>query len=363
MSSPQTLAEILFPARDDRFDTLVHALSAPATGPVADNFMSNEDSYPRVTDELARRVRPGGVYLGVGPDQNFTFLAHTRPALAFVLDYRRRNLLVHLLHKALFSLSTSRADYLRRFLARDPGPLPADPTAAQLVEAFRQVAVDHGRLATAIAEAARFLRPLGLVKEQESAELARIQTRLAGPGMNCRFLAMPMYPTLAHFLTTTDRQGNPSHFLARESHYRAVRELQLGDRVLPLVGDFRSPDSLPPLGAWLRRHRLRLSLLYVSDVEFFLVRGGGFPAYLDNLAQLPRREDALVVRTSTRPIDHPARVAGDSSTTLVTRLDTLLALRPRAREVRPDDLFPNDAPPPEQPPLPPGDDDARLDRA
>src|SRR5688500_2316985 len=36
-----------------------------------DNFISNETSYLHVVGALRNQVQPGGVYLGVGPDQNF----------------------------------------------------------------------------------------------------------------------------------------------------------------------------------------------------------------------------------------------------------------------------------------------------
>src|SRR5437867_7430215 len=46
----------------------------------SDNFISNETSYLHVVD-LLRQVKPGGIYLGVGPDQNFSYIVHARPAL------------------------------------------------------------------------------------------------------------------------------------------------------------------------------------------------------------------------------------------------------------------------------------------
>src|SRR5262245_25948131 len=43
-----------------------------------DNFISNETSYLHVIPELQRTVRPEGVYVGVGPDQNFSYIVHTK---------------------------------------------------------------------------------------------------------------------------------------------------------------------------------------------------------------------------------------------------------------------------------------------
>jgi len=322
---PTNLADLLFPARDVRFGTLVSSLSDRPTGPHADNLVSNEDSYPRVAGELEQRAPRDGVYLGVGPDQNFTFIAHARPALAFVLDYRRRNLLLHLVHKALFSLSPDRVSYLTRLTARRPDRLPPDPTAKELVDAFAQRPLDRGLLDQATEEIAAVLRPCDLIGDDEWAELATIQAKLAGPGMNARFLALTMYPTFGHLIQTPDRDGKPAHFLAAEEPYQTVRALQRGDRVLPLVGDFASPTALPRLGAWLRKHRLAVAVIYVSDVEFFLRRSGKFDAYVANLAELPWADGALIVQTSTREIDHPERVRGDSATTIVRPVAAFLA--------------------------------------
>ncbi|MDR3637697.1 MAG: hypothetical protein P4L84_28075 [Isosphaeraceae bacterium] len=321
----QNLADLLFPARDASFGPLVSALSEPPNGPHADNLVSNEDSYPRVAGEIDRRAPKDCVYLGVGPDQNFTLIAHTRPKLAFVVDYRRRNLLLHLIHKAFLSLGADRTAYLTRLTARRPERLPPNPTAAELVAAFTHVPLDRGLLEKTTDEVAAALRPCGLVRDEEWAELATIQAKLAGPGMNARFLALTMYPTFGRLIQTPDRDGKPAHFLAREELYQSVRALQLGDRLLPLTGDFAGPTALPRLADWLRGHRLTVGVVYVSDVEFFLRRSGKFDAYVANLGRLPWAEGAVLVRTSTREIDHPERVPGDSATTLVRPVAAFVA--------------------------------------
>ena len=75
------LTDLLFPDRDVGFGRRIAELSEPESGPAADNLVSNEDSYPRVAGELARRTPKDAVYLGVGPDQNYTLMAHARPRL------------------------------------------------------------------------------------------------------------------------------------------------------------------------------------------------------------------------------------------------------------------------------------------
>src|SRR5260370_37289709 len=45
-------------------------------------FMSNEQEFPSVIPELKKNVKPGGVYLGVGPEQDFTYIAPIHPRIA-----------------------------------------------------------------------------------------------------------------------------------------------------------------------------------------------------------------------------------------------------------------------------------------
>ncbi len=331
--------DLTFPARDERLATVVDQLSDSSDGPHADNFVSNEDSFPRVAATLAKRAHPGGIYLGVGPDQNFTYIAQARPALAFIVDFRRRNLLLHLLHKALFSLAVDRVSYLERLTARHVRRFPLSPTAEDLVDAFSKAPFDRNRLDQTISEVVAVLRPLALIRDEEWSTLATIHARLAGPGIHARFLALRIYPTFARLMTTTGRDGQPSHLFARESFYQVVRSCQLGDRVIPVVGDFSSLSTLPRLGDWLRKRGFSVDVFYTSDVEFFLLRSGKFSPYLANLIQLPWSREAVIVRTSTREIVHSERFAGDSSTTIVRPVARFLKAA-KSGEIRTlDDLF------------------------
>src|SRR4026208_2289526 len=82
------------PARlsDQEFWRTIEEFSEPNGFFRSDNLVSNEDTFQYVIPELKKRVRTGGVYLGVGPDQNFTYIAALRPRLVFIIDVRRGNL-------------------------------------------------------------------------------------------------------------------------------------------------------------------------------------------------------------------------------------------------------------------------------
>src|SRR6185369_9683268 len=85
----------------------------------SDNFISNETSYLHVIDQLEKQVKPGGIYLGVGPDQNFSYIVHTHPMLAVITDIRRQNMLEHLWYKAIFAMSSNRLEFLCNLASRE----------------------------------------------------------------------------------------------------------------------------------------------------------------------------------------------------------------------------------------------------
>ena len=110
-------------AAQSSFAAEVAALSEPAGFFDTDNLISNERSYLDVVPDLKKRGVRGGAYIGVGPDQNFSYIAAIRPDVVFIVDVRRDNLLLHLLFKSLFTLARTRVEYLALLLGR---PAPAD---------------------------------------------------------------------------------------------------------------------------------------------------------------------------------------------------------------------------------------------
>ena len=93
-------------------------LSEPGGYFDTDNLISNETAYLQVADQLADSAPTGGVYVGVGPDQNFSYIARVRPRYAFILDIRRQNMLQHLLFAALFARADDPYQYLCLLFSR-----------------------------------------------------------------------------------------------------------------------------------------------------------------------------------------------------------------------------------------------------
>ena len=126
-------AELPSRLTDEEFWKIVVDASEPNGYFRSDTLTSNELGFQRVIPELVAITKPGGAYLGVGPEQNFTYIAALRPALAIVFDIRRGNLHVQLMYKALFEMTRDRADFVSMLFSK---PRPAGSTAASAGELF-----------------------------------------------------------------------------------------------------------------------------------------------------------------------------------------------------------------------------------
>ena len=117
--SPVVLAETLPPRLSDaEFWQMICDSSEPDGYFSSNNYLSNENTFQRVIPALKAAIRPGGVYIGVGPEQNFTYIAALEPRISFIIDIRRDNLLQHLLFKSLFGRARNRIDYLCEFFGK-----------------------------------------------------------------------------------------------------------------------------------------------------------------------------------------------------------------------------------------------------
>src|SRR3970040_55477 len=103
---------------DAEFWKFFTTMSEPDGYFLSENFVSNEVSFQDVIPTLQRSLTRNGVYLGVGPEQNFTYIANLGPRMAVIFDIRRQNAMQHLMYKALFGRSPPRAEFVARLFSR-----------------------------------------------------------------------------------------------------------------------------------------------------------------------------------------------------------------------------------------------------
>ncbi|MEN8374188.1 MAG: hypothetical protein ABFS34_01935 [Gemmatimonadota bacterium] len=317
---------------DTTFAALVRRLSGAGAYFDTDNLISNEASYLHVAARLRALRRPGLAYIGVGPDQNFSYIAALRPEFAVILDIRRDNLLHHLLLKALLESSPDRASYLAALFGRPPPPAPLRAAGADL-----GAMLEWARAAPAVEGAAlpepleRRIVDFGVELSQEDIATIRGFHRAfieAGPELRFRSHGRAprwYYPTYGELLLERDERDEPASYLATDADFHFVRALQERDGIVPAVGDFSGPHALPEIGRELRRRGLEVGAFYTSNVEFYLYEQGTFDRYAASVAGLPAAPDGVLVRSYFhRGRPHPESVAGYASTQLAQPLEAFV---------------------------------------
>jgi hypothetical protein len=313
------------------FAQTIARLSEPNGYFDTDNLISNESSYLQVVPDLTRRGVHGGAYIGVGPDQNFTYIAATRPAVAFIVDIRRDNELLQLLFKALFKQSRTRVEYLSCLVGRTP---PLD------VEAWRTATID--RIVKYVDEAKpadsraihvqieRALRETRVpLSEQDLKTIAGFHEQFIASGLALQFQSAGRppqwnYPTYRDMLVDTDSAGRQTNFLASEDAFQFVTGLEARDLVSPVVGDLSGPSALVAIGKLLASRGERLTTFYTSNVEFYLYREGTFPKFVENLRQIPHAPNAVIIRSNFQRFATAGRRPKDNSTSELQSIDDLI---------------------------------------
>ena len=299
----------------------------------SDNFISNETSYLHVVDQLRQRVKPGGIYLGVGPDQNLSYIVHTRPSLAIITDIRRQNMLEHLLFKALFALASNRVEYLSLLLSRETPPLKPGATFEEVLSAVRRSPSSEKLFQKNLASVKELLTGKYRLKltSDDMSKIEYVFHTFWEEGLDLRFSSTGRgnalnYPTLEEMLLETDRQGRHQNYLSSEELFQWLKKFQGENRVVPIVGDFAGPHAFRAVSGFLRTSGLRLSVFYTSNVEFYLFGRSSWTRYVANLRSLPLSDDAVFIRsyfpTYGRP--HSLNVTGHRSTSLVQPMARLL---------------------------------------
>src|SRR4030095_497004 len=122
---------------DAEFWRIFTEFSEPGGNYPYENFVTNEETIQDVMPVLTRVTKPGGVYLGVGPEQNFTYISGVKPGMAFIFDIRRQNAIEHLMYKAIFEMSPTRAEFVSHlFSIKSPDKVPETARANSLFLAF-----------------------------------------------------------------------------------------------------------------------------------------------------------------------------------------------------------------------------------
>jgi hypothetical protein len=300
------------------FTRLVNELSEEGGYFRSDNFTSNETSYLTVVDKLKQLGASGGAYLGVGPEQNFTYIAKIRPRIAFLIDIRRQAIIQHLMYKAIFHLAPNRVQFLSRLLSK---PLPkekvpsADAPVNDLLSFFTPIAADDKTYEANLAAIRKTIQeefqfPLS-ADDQKSLEYVYKSFRDEGLDIAYRVDNSwgGYFPTFKEIIAETDLNNKQGNFLANKDDYDFVREMQHKNLIIPVVGDFGGKKAISAVGDYLKKNGFVVSAFYTSNVEQYLFGSGVFEAFAGNVKKLPINDKSLFIRAvPTMRYQHPVQM-------------------------------------------------------
>ncbi len=215
-------------------------------------WISNEDRLDVFSPSLLGLRGTGGVFVGVGAEQNWILAGWSRPDVLVLMDFDQGIVdLQHVYVVALSQAPTRQAfralfveddgRFLREALERE---LPAGPVRAGALEALR------------------------LARPRIARRIGRLVSHLPARGV--------------------------SSFLTDDDDYAFVRALVLSGRVFVVRGDLTGPRTMKAIGAASRAAGMEISTFYLSNAEQYFEYTARTRA---NLVGLPWGRRSMVLRT------------------------------------------------------------------
>ena len=275
--------------------------------------------FSRLVPDFVAKVKHGGVYLGVGPEQNFTYLVAMKSRLAFVTDIRRENLHLHLMYKALFEMSKDRAEFISRLFNKPrPAGLSKSSSIAELMTAY---------VAVPTADETAYATNLQAIQERLTKAHKFPMTQVDLDGVARVYRAFHFYglamnysasldlmsgagpggfaggrgggrnaATYADLMQQTGANGEQLTYLGTEDKFAFIKNMESKNLIVPLVGNFGGPKAIRAIGAYLRSRGATVAAFYVSTVEPYLKRAGTFEAFCESVATLPMDDSSVFIR-------------------------------------------------------------------
>ncbi len=323
----------------EEFARIVEKFSEPNGYFDSDNLISNEASYLHVMGKMRQMKVSGGAYIGVGPDQSFSYIAQIRPNIVFITDIRRDNLLQHLFFKSLFSLSRNRLEFLCLLFGR---PVPSDLKSwdsrgiQEIIAYLDKTPSKRELFEKTKAEIQSKVKGFGVKMDAEEVEtISRIHTAFFDSGPDLKFTSRNRpprwyYPSYRDLLFEKDLSGKQCNYLVNEDDFRFLKSLEERNLVIPVVANLAGDHALKSIAQYLKEKGERVSALYTSNVEFYLMRGfkdDDFSHFAASVSLLPRDERSVIIRSyfnGAWGYEHPQSVNGYYSTQLLQTMDSFV---------------------------------------
>lgn len=329
---------------DAEFWSLRDELSEPAGEFRSENLVSNETMYQWPIPNLVKTVTPGSVYMGVAPDQNFTYLAALKPKMAFIVDIRRGNVLQHLLYKALFEMSADRAEFVAKLFSTPKlTGLKPGHSARELFDAVYLQKADAERFAANTREVLDLLinkhgfklnaddqdglkwiyncfYTFGPDLTYQACETATQRGGFGFGGGRGGFGGFGgrggAFRSFADMQLQTDAQGMNHAYLANDDYFKWMQDFEAKNLLVPVTGDFMGPKAIRAVGEWVKDKRATVGTFYTSNVEQYLFMSSTWDRFYANVATLPLDDNSLFIRSVPSNNVQPAQVGARAASML-----------------------------------------------
>ncbi|MBL4634055.1 MAG: hypothetical protein JKY56_09285 [Kofleriaceae bacterium] len=214
-------------------------------------WISNEMRLDLFHDSVKDR---GGVYIGVGSDQNYLLAGWAKSEVLVLMDFDRKIVDLHRVYNVAFRAATNKAEFLE---------LWEESSSKELQELIKQGYSDK--------------------KTQKAA-------------LNAHRAARKYISTRFRKVIRLMKKSNLPSFLTDDSQYDYIRGLFLNDKVFMVAGDLTADVTVKAIAKAIEGANMHVGVLYLSNAEqYFSFRSG----FSDNMLSLPSNKDSLVVRTNS----------------------------------------------------------------
>lgn len=220
-------------------------------------WISNEDQLELFHDAVKDK---GGLYIGVGSDQNYLLGAWARAEVLVLMDFDQSIVDLHRVYRVLLLKAETPGEFLRLWRQE------SKPEVRGLLE---EGYPDKKERAAA-------LRAYGTARGAVERRLNRVVAQMKKASLPC--------------------------FLVDADEYAHIRRLYQEDKVFMVRGDLTAQRTVSAIGRAAAQAGMKVGVLYLSNAEQYFPYG---EQYRSNIRGLPLDEHSVVVRTSgQRGITH-----------------------------------------------------------
>lgn len=271
-----------------------------------ESWVTNELTYLDVIESIDKYNIRGGAYIGVAPEQNFTYMAVIKPQIAFLVDIRAQNRMQHLMFKIMFEISETRIEFLSNLFSM---PLQSE-TGIKIPNKDSDINLIVNFLENSKQSRELFNKNLSLMisvlnnkykfklTDWERSNIKHVYEHFYTQNLNMTNGPWrSSYPTLGEIFTDRDKSGRQLNVFNSREKYLFIRKMQLENKVIPITGDYGNNYALSKVAAYLKKHKLTVSAQYVSNAEQYIIRNrSNWNNWVSNIKNMPYNDKTVFIR-------------------------------------------------------------------